>query len=62
MQTTLCLQNQLISLSQVYVDDIILPGDSLDEINNVKGYLHDKFTIKDLGTLKYILGIEVAKK
>ncbi|XP_045802549.1 uncharacterized mitochondrial protein AtMg00810-like [Trifolium pratense] len=44
----------------VYVDDIILVGDSLDEFPHIKKLLDDLFKIKDLGQLKYFLGIEVA--
>ncbi|KAM1425821.1 hypothetical protein TB2_017749 [Malus domestica] len=44
----------------IYVDDLIVTGDSLTEIQRLKGFLHKKFAIKDLGTLKYFLGIEVA--
>ncbi|CAH9101134.1 unnamed protein product [Cuscuta europaea] len=45
----------------VYVDDLILGGNSMKEINAVKVFLNNKFTIKDLGELKYILGIEIAR-
>ncbi|CAL1356682.1 unnamed protein product [Linum trigynum] len=45
----------------IYVDDVILAGNDLPFINRVKTYLHERFTIKDLGTLKYFLGIEVAR-
>jgi hypothetical protein len=44
----------------VYVDDIILAGNSLSEFNIIKNVLHQAFKIKDLGTLKYFLGLEVA--
>lgn len=44
----------------IYVDDLIVTGDSLTEIQRLKGLLHRKFAIKDLGTLKYFLGIEIA--
>ncbi|CAL1400060.1 unnamed protein product [Linum trigynum] len=45
----------------IYVDDVILAGDDMVFIQSVKTFLHDRFTIKDLGPLKYFLGIEVAR-
>jgi len=44
----------------VYVDDIILAGNSFSEFTVIKSLLHQAFKIKDLGTLKYFLGLEVA--
>ena len=45
----------------VYVDDVILAGNSLDEITATKTFLSNRFKLKDLGQLKYFLGIEVAR-
>ncbi|OMO75305.1 Integrase, catalytic core [Corchorus capsularis] len=45
----------------IYVDDVILAGNNGDKIQEIKSYLNDKFDIKDLGPLKYFLGIEVAR-
>ncbi|KAJ8747308.1 hypothetical protein K2173_014369 [Erythroxylum novogranatense] len=45
----------------VYVDDVILASDSMQAIRTIKQYLHDAFTIKDLGELKFFLGLEVAR-
>jgi hypothetical protein len=45
----------------VYVDDLVLGGTDIAEINRVKTMLNDKFSIKDLGALKYFLGFEVAR-
>ncbi|GJV60970.1 ribonuclease H-like domain-containing protein [Tanacetum coccineum] len=43
----------------VYVDDIIIIGNNVSEIEKFKVYLKSKFMIKDLGKLKYFLGIEI---
>ncbi|XP_028127083.1 uncharacterized protein LOC114323622 [Camellia sinensis] len=45
----------------VYVDDIVLIGDNVEEVPRLKEYLANEFEIKDLGSLKYFLGIEVAQ-
>jgi len=44
----------------VYVDDIILAGNNSHACTKFKAYLNDCFRIKDLGSLKYFLGIEAA--
>jgi hypothetical protein len=44
----------------VYVDDIILSGNDLMELNKIKNILDSNFKIKDLSVLKYFLGLEVA--
>ncbi|KAL0395484.1 UNVERIFIED_CONTAM: Retrovirus-related Pol polyprotein from transposon RE1 [Sesamum latifolium] len=45
----------------VYVDDILAMGPSESLIMEVKSYLDALFTIKDLGYVKYFLGLEVAR-
>lgn len=45
----------------VYVDDVILAGNNLRDIENTKIFLSKQFKLKDLGQLKYFLGIEVAR-
>ncbi|KAK8954463.1 hypothetical protein KSP39_PZI002722 [Platanthera zijinensis] len=45
----------------VYVDDIILTGDDSAGISEVKATLRAAFEVKDLGSLRYFLGIEVAR-
>ncbi|XP_076891316.1 uncharacterized protein LOC143542661 [Bidens hawaiensis] len=43
----------------VYVDDIVVTGNSKSEIDKRKQLLKTKFRIEDLGKLKYFLGIKV---
>ncbi|KAL0431494.1 UNVERIFIED_CONTAM: Retrovirus-related Pol polyprotein from transposon RE2 [Sesamum radiatum] len=45
----------------VYVDDILLTGSSISELDAVKAYLDHLFTIKDLGPAKYFLGLQLAR-
>lgn len=45
----------------VYVDDLIIAGNNLIVIQDFKSYLGASFHMKDLGVLKYFLGIEVAQ-
>ncbi|RVW65650.1 Retrovirus-related Pol polyprotein from transposon RE1 [Vitis vinifera] len=45
----------------VYVDDIILSGNDMEELQNLKKYLSEEFEVKDLENLKYFLGMEVAR-
>jgi len=45
----------------LYVDDLILTGNSSVACSKFKEYLNSCFHIKDLGPLKYFLGIEVAR-
>ncbi|KAL2248387.1 UNVERIFIED_CONTAM: Retrovirus-related Pol polyprotein from transposon RE2 [Sesamum indicum] len=50
----------LVSLV-VYVDDILLAGVCVEELQKVKAYLHHLFTIRDMGDAHYFLGMEIAR-
>lgn len=52
---------QKITILAVYVDDIIITGDDEGETTRLKKCLSQAFEVKDLGKLKYFLGIEVAR-
>ncbi|XP_010518640.1 PREDICTED: uncharacterized protein LOC104793917 [Camelina sativa] len=45
----------------VYVDDLVITGNTVQAIEDFKKYLSTCFYMKDLGVLKYFLGIEVAR-
>nr|XP_009799049.1 PREDICTED: uncharacterized protein LOC104245181 [Nicotiana sylvestris] len=45
----------------IYVDDMLITGDSLELIQDTKVALQKAFKIKDLGELKYFLGIQFAR-
>lgn len=45
----------------VYVDDMLITGNNLKIIEATKKNLHAAFKIKDLGELRYFLGIEFSR-
>ncbi|PKI50880.1 hypothetical protein CRG98_028708 [Punica granatum] len=52
----------IILIILVYVDDLILTGNDPAHYAKFKEYLDKCFSIKDLGKLRYFLGIEVARR
>ena len=44
----------------VYVDDMVVTGNDPEERKALQNYLSREFEMKDLGPLKYFLGIEVS--
>jgi len=50
-----------VAILIVYVDDIVITGDDIVEIVDLKKYLAQEFEVKDLGQLKYFLGIEISR-
>ena len=53
--------NNSFTVILVYVDDIVITGNNPQVIQSTKEFLNHRFRIKDLGLLKYFLGIEVAR-
>ena len=45
----------------MYVDDILIVNNNVDAIKTFKLFLDNKFKLEDLDTLKYFLGLEVAR-
>ena len=43
----------------LYVDDMIITGDDLNRLQELKDFLSQQFEIKDLGHLNYFLGLEI---
>ena len=56
-----CHRGQSFTLILIYVDDILLAGNDLSDINNFKAMLAQRFKLKDLDQLKYFLGLEIAR-
>ena len=45
----------------LYVDDILLIGNYVETLSNVKKWLAEQFQMKDLGEASYILGIQIIR-
>lgn len=45
----------------IYVDDLLITGSSNTMIDEAKKVMHQQFKVKDLGELRYFLGIEVLR-
>lgn len=45
----------------IYFDDIIITGDNVVGVQQTKYLLKSEFDIKDLGEMKYFLGIEISR-
>ena len=43
----------------IYVDDLLIGGEHIANINNITVFLYNKFEMKDIKELHYFLGIEV---
>ncbi|RVW26617.1 Retrovirus-related Pol polyprotein from transposon TNT 1-94 [Vitis vinifera] len=54
-------QGSLCIYLVVYVDDIVITGSDQNGIQKLKQHLFTHFQTKDLGKLKYFLGIEIAQ-
>ncbi|XP_016185203.1 uncharacterized protein LOC107626820 [Arachis ipaensis] len=58
----LCSSSTLsLAIIIIYIDDLVLSGDNLFKIEAIKRALDTEFSIKDLGRLKYFLGMEVVR-
>ena len=45
----------------VYVDDVLIASNGKEQVDQFKVMLNQKFQLKDLGALRYFLGLEVAR-
>ncbi|KAB2595517.1 hypothetical protein D8674_030967 [Pyrus ussuriensis x Pyrus communis] len=57
----LSLGGEKVTLLIIYVDDMVVTGDDIEEMERLQEYLSSEFKMKELGGLKYFLGIEVAR-
>ena len=54
-------KGSLVTALLVYVDDMVITGNDHACVASLKSVLDQKFGIKDLGSLKYFLGLEIAR-
>jgi hypothetical protein len=61
LKTDTCIFMNKQLIIAIYVDDIVVLGKTIEQITEFKNYISNKFKTKDLGHLKYILGITIEK-
>ena len=44
------------------MDDIVITGSDSTEISSLKSFLHNRFYTKELGMLRYFLGVEFMRR
>nr|XP_016485768.1 PREDICTED: uncharacterized mitochondrial protein AtMg00810-like [Nicotiana tabacum] len=54
-------RGQDVVIVLVYVDGLLITGSNAELIDEAKEVLHRKFKLKDLGELRYFLGIKVLR-
>ena len=54
-------KRDLMTCLIIFVDDMIITGSDVEEIAHLRNNLFREFEMKDLGGLKYLLGIEVLR-
>ena len=60
----MCLQkvvNSIIAFLVLYVDDILLIGNDVGYLTDIKKWLAMQFQMKDLGDAQYVLGIQIVR-
>ena len=56
-----CIDNKKVVFLVLYVDDILLIGNDVEKLSNVKKWLAEQFQMKDLGEASYVLGIQIIR-
>jgi hypothetical protein len=56
-----CKDPLFLPYSFIYVDDVSIASNDYVAISSFITMLNDKFKLKDLGYLKYFLGLEIAQ-
>ena len=55
------INEQTVVFLVLYVDDILLIGNNVVKLSEVKNWLAEQFQMKDLGNASYVLGIQILR-
>ncbi|KAL0552323.1 hypothetical protein IC582_011432 [Cucumis melo] len=53
--------NSTVAFLVLYIDDILLIGNDVGHLTNIKKWLATQFQMKDLGNAQYVLGIQIVR-
>ena len=55
------INEQTVVFLVLYVDDILLIGNNVVKLSEIKNWLAEQFQMKDLGNASYVLGIQILR-
>lgn len=55
------LRKEKNTILKVYIDEIIVIGNDSKEMEEIKLMMYKEYEVKELGTLKYFLGMKIAR-
>jgi hypothetical protein len=61
IRVTIIDGNTIVTVIGVFVDDLLVAGNSVDEIAKVREQMNKRFFLTDQGELEYYLAVEVSK-
>ena len=61
IRTTIVAGQSIVIVIGIFVDDLLVTGNSVAEIHTLRERMNERFLLSDQGQLEYYLGVEISK-